>query len=160
MVHWWETSQAVSQTAAAPVSLELRAAPAGLPDPDTAPPVVAELGDPFAALRVLHLLARIARGRAVRLADVVDRLNATYLDWLFTLPVVAGTALQLQANWMADYRSTAGVVVEDGIQGPTITIEDSPRVDPWIVRQVEREAAACRAHLLAFSRQDRQASGG
>ena len=100
------------------------------------------------------------RGRPVRLADVVDRLNATHLDWLFTLPVVAGAALQLQANWMTDYRSTAGVVVEDGIQGPTLTIEDSPRVDPWIVRQVSREVAACRAQLLAFSRQDRLASGG
>jgi hypothetical protein len=142
------------------MSLQLRAAPAGLPGPDIVPPVVAEQDDPFAALRVLHLLARIPRGRAVRLGDVVDRLNATYLDWLFTLPVVAGTALQLQSNWMADYRSTSGVVVEDGLHGPVITIEDSPRVDPWIVRQVEREAAACRAQLLAFSRQDRQASGG
>ena len=53
-------------------------------------------------------------GRPIRLADIVDRLNATYLDWLFTVPVVADVALQLQANWMADYRNSSGIVVEDG----------------------------------------------
>lgn len=150
----------MSQPAAAPSSLELRAAPAGLPEPSLAPPVVAESRDPFTSLRILHLLARIPRGRPVRLTDVVDRLNATYLDWLFSLPVVADTVVQLQANWMADYRSNAGVVVEEGGQGPTLTIEDSSRVDPWIVRQVQREAAACRDQLLSFSRRDRVAQDG
>ena len=140
--------------------LQLRAAPAGLPDDATSPPVVAESADPFSSLRVLQLLARIPRGRAVRLAEIVDRLNATHLDWLFTLPVVTDVALQLHANWMADYRSSSGVVVEDGEQGPTITLEDSPRVDPWIVRQAQREAAACREQLLVFSRQDRVSGDG
>ena len=155
-----EMRQAVSEEPAAGGRLQLRAAPAGLPDDSIAPPVVAESGDPFSALRVLHLLARIPRGRAVRLADIVDRLNATHLDWLFTVPVVADVALQLHANWMADYRSSSGVVVEDGEQGPTIALEDSPRVDPWIVRQAERAAAACRERLLAFSRQDRVSGDG
>ena len=57
------------------------------------------------------------------------------------MPVVADVALQLQANWMADYRNSSGIVVEDGPLGPTLTIEDSSRVDPWIVRQAQREAA-------------------
>ena len=138
----------------------LRPAPAGLPDPNLVPPAVAESGDPFATLRILHLLARIERGRPVRLADVVDRLNATYLDWLFPLAAVVDAALQLQANWMTDYRSRAGIVIDDGPYGPTIAIEDSSRVDPWIVRQVEREAAACRVRLLAFSRSDRSTGDG
>jgi hypothetical protein len=150
----------VSKIAPASVPLDLRAAPAGLLDPNIAPPVVAESGDPFTALRVLHLLARIPRGHPVSLPDIVDRLNATYLDWLFTLPIVTDTALQLRANWIADYRSTSGVVVEDGERGPTITIEDSSRVDPWIVRQVEREAAACHGQLRSFSRRDRQSADG
>ncbi len=140
--------------------LRLRAAPGGLPDDAMSPPVVAESADPFSSLRVLHLFARIPRGQAVRLAAIVDRLNATHLDWLFTLPVVTDVALQLHANWMTDYRSSSGVVVEDGEQGPTITLEDSPRVDPWIVRQAQREAAACRERLLAFSRQDRVSGDG
>jgi hypothetical protein len=138
----------------------LRAAPDGLPDPRIAPPTIAEAGDPFTALRVIDLLARLERGTPVRLADVVDRLNVTYLDWLFTVPVVADVALQLQANWMADYRNSSGIVVGDGSLGATIAIEDSTRVDPWIVRQAQREAASCTERLAEFSRRDGPTSGG
>ena len=137
----------------------LRPAPAGLPDPVIAPPVIAEAGDPFTTVRVIDLLARLERGTPVRLADVVDRLNATYLDWLFSVPVVADVALQLQSNWMADYRNASGIVVDDGALGPTIAIEDSSRVDPWIVRQARREAASCTERLAEFSRRDRPSGG-
>lgn len=135
--------------------LQLRAAPEGLPDERIAPPVIAESGDPFTALRVIALVARIPRGTPIRLQGLVDRLNATHLDWLFTLPVVTDVTLQLRANWLADYRNSNGIEVEDGPQGPTIRLEDSARVDPWIVRQAEREAVACREALLDFSRRDR-----
>ena len=138
----------------------LRDAPIGLPQPDLAPPVIAESADPFSSLRVIVLLARIERGRPVRLADVVDRLNATHLDWLFPAPVVADVAVALQSNWMADYRNSSGIVLDDGPYGPTIEIEDSSRVDPWIVRQAEREAAACRERLASFSRLDRPTGEG
>ena len=138
----------------------LRPAPAGLPEPSLAPPVVAESDDPFTTHRVVALLARLERGRPVRIADVVDRLNATYLDWLFPAAVVADVAVRLQANWMTDYRNSSGIVLEDGPYGATIEIEDSSRVDPWIVRQAEREAAACRERLAAFSRLDRPTGEG
>jgi hypothetical protein len=127
----------------------LREAPPGMP------PTVAESGDPFAALRVIDLLARVERGTPVRLADLVDRLNATYLDWVFDQAVVGDVVLQLQANWMADYRNASGIVVEDGPYGPTVELEDSTRVDPWIVRQAQRTAAECTERLAAFSRRDR-----
>lgn len=140
---------------AAPGVLELRAGPEGLPDPHIQPPTVAESGDPFAAVRVVHLLARIGRGRPIRLDDLVDRLNGDYLDWVFDRRVVADVLIGLQANWMADYRNGSGIVVEDGPYGPTVTIEDSSRVDPWIVRQAQREVAACRSRLAEFSRLDR-----
>ncbi len=117
-------------------------------------------GDPFTTIRVIDLLARLERGTPIRLSDVVDRLNATWLDWLFTIPVVADVALQLQSNWMADYRNGSGIVVEDGPLGPTIAIEDSSRVDPWIVRQARREATSCTERLAEFSRRDRPTSGG
>ncbi|HUP53928.1 MAG TPA: hypothetical protein VM408_00350 [Methylomirabilota bacterium] len=133
----------------------LRPAPAGLPDPAIDPPNVGESGDPFTAVRVIDLLARIERGRPVRLADLADRLNASYLDWLFPVPVIADVALQLQANWMTDYRNSSGIVVEDGPSGATLTIEDSSRVDPWIVRQAQRAAADCTERLAEFSRRDR-----
>jgi hypothetical protein len=133
----------------------LRAAPAGLPSADLRPPIVAESGDAFAALRIIDLVARLERGRPIRIAAVVDRLNAMHLDWLFSERVVVDALLQLQANWMADYRNAAGLVLEEGDRGSTLTIEDSSRVDPWLVRQAEREAARCREALLAFSRRDR-----
>ena len=139
----------------APGQLALRDAPAGLPDPDLSPPTIAESGDPFAAARIAALVARLERGRPIRIADIVDRLNATYLDWLFTDRVVIDAIVQLQTNWMADYRNASGIVVADGEYGPIIEVEDSTRVDPWIVRQVERELAACRERLVAFSRLDR-----
>jgi hypothetical protein len=147
-------------TTIAPGLGPLRPAPTGLPEPTLAPPVVAESGDPFSSLRVIALLARIERGRPVRLADIVDRLNAMYLDWLFPRPVVAAVAIGLQSNWMADYRNGSGIVLEEGPYGPTIVIEDSSRVDPWIVRQAEREAAACRVRLAAFSRLDQPSGEG
>ncbi len=137
----------------------LRPAPAGLPDPQIHPPTIAETGDPFASVRVIDLLARIERGNPVRLADIVERLNATYLDWLFSQSVVADVVLQLQANWMADYRNASGIVLEDGRYGAAVTIEDSSRVDPWIVRQAKRAAGSCTERLTEFSRRDRPSSG-
>ena len=130
--------------------LTLRDTP-GLPVADIAPPVVAEPGDPFASLRVIHLVARIPRGQPVRLRDIVDRLNAEHVDWSFSRPVVATAILQLQANWLADYRTVDGIRVADDVAGGTIQIEDSERVDPWIVRQVVRLADTCRERLRAFA---------
>ena len=137
-------------------SLEpLRPPPPGMPSERPAPPVVAESGDPFAAIRVIDLLARVPRAAAIPIGTLVDRLNASHVDWLFDERVVADVVLQLQANWMADYRNTSGIVVDEAGGVPTVAIEDSSRVDPWIVRQAERELHACREALLDFSRRDR-----
>ncbi|HXS71371.1 MAG TPA: hypothetical protein VN839_07305 [Patescibacteria group bacterium] len=136
----------------------LRPAPTGMPDPAITPPTVGEARDPFTTVRVVDLISRVERGRAIRLADIADRLNASYLDWLFPVSVVGDVALQLQANWMADYRNSSGIQVDDGPVGPTLTIEDSSRVDPWIVRQALRAAAECTERLAEFSRRDRPTS--
>jgi hypothetical protein len=128
-------------------------------DLDVRPPVIAESGDPFAAVRVVDLVARLPRGEAIPLGAVVDRLNATHLDWLFETRVVADALLQLQANWMTDYRNTTGIVLEDGPAGTMVLIEDSTRVDPWIVRQAERQLARCREILDEFGRRDRLTGG-
>jgi hypothetical protein len=125
-----------------------------------APPVIAESGDPFTALRIVDLVARLERGRSISLAAIVDRLNATYLDWLFEARVVADALVQLQSNWLADYRNASGIVLDEGPSGATLTIEDSTRVDPWIARQAGRLAADCREALAAFSRRDRRAGEG
>lgn len=126
----------------------------GLPDPHITPPVVAESGDPFAGLRVAHLIARLPRGESVRLADVVDRLNADYLDWSFSRNVVAAVAVQLAANWQADFRTTVGFELAEGERGDEVRIEDTPRAQTWLVGQVERYAADCRLRLQAFARHE------
>ncbi len=137
-----------------------RPTPDGMPDTFPAPPVIAETGDPFGALRIVDAVARMERGRPVRVDDLVDRLNATYLDWLFTRAVVVDVLVTLQANWMADYRNSSGIVLEDGERGPEVTLEDSSRVDPWIAGQAQRAAAACRHALDEFARRDRPNGGG
>lgn len=124
------------------------------------PPVVAESGDPFTNLRVVDLVARMPRGHPIALSAIVDRLNATHLDWLFEARVVADAILQLQANWLADYRNQTGIVIDEGPSGVTVAIEDSSRVDPWIARQAQRLADSCREALAEFSRRDRRAGGG
>ena len=145
---------------AAPGVVGDRPAPAGLPDARIQPPTIAESGDPFATLRVIDLVARIDRGRAVRVDDLVDRLNATHLDWLFTRAVVVDVLVSLQANWMTDYRNASGIVLDDGPYGAVVTLEDSSRVDPWIVRQAQREASECRRRLDEFARRDHAFDGG
>ena len=130
-----------------------------MPEASIAPPVIAESGDPFAALRIVDLVARLPRARTVALAAIVDRLNSTSLDWLFDARVVADALVQLQANWMADYRNSSGIVIDDGPDGATLTIEDSTRVDPWIVRQAQRLAAECALILDDFSRRERVTGG-
>lgn len=135
------------------MALNLRDA-AGLPDPNVAPPTVADSGDPFAGLRVAHLIARLPRGESVRLRDVVDRLNADYLDWSFSRNVVAAVAVQLAANWQADFRTSLGFEVSSGERGDELRIEDSSRAATWLVGQVERYAAECQKRLRTFARDE------
>ena len=113
--------------------------------------MVAQAGDPFSDLRVVHLVARLPRGQAVRVRDIVDRLNGDYLDWSFSREVVVAAVVQLQANWLADYRNSDGIVLVDGAVGPELTIEDSSRVDPWIVRQAQRLRSTCEQRLREFA---------
>lgn len=143
-----------------PGTVGRRPLPAGFPDELPRPPVVAEPGDPFSSLRVIETIARMDRGRPIRVDDLVDRLNATHLDWLFTRQVVVDVLVALQANWMADYRNSSGIVLDDGDRGPIVTLEDSPRVDPWITGQARRQAQACREALDAFARRDSPYASG
>jgi hypothetical protein len=130
--------------------MQLRDTP-GLPDPDIRPPVVAESGDPFTELRVVHLLARLPRGLPVRVRDIADQLGRDYRDWSFPRSVILATIVQLQANWRVDYRNSDGILLQDGSAGPEVVIEDSSRVDPWMARQVMRRSSTCLEILRRFS---------
>ena len=139
---------------AAPGGLRLGPAPAGLPDPNLAPPVVAEPGDPFAVVRVVDLVARLDAGRAVLLDDLAASLNGRYLDWAFDRAVVADALVRLQANWMADFRNASGIVLEEGPYGPILILEGTARMSAWLVGQAQRAAAECRRELDAFARRE------
>ena len=108
----------------------------------------------------MALVARLERGRPIRIADIVDRLNATYLDWLFTDRVVVDALLQLQTNWMADYRNARG---SSSTTASTTGHGRDRGLDPR--RPVDRppgraRLVACRERLTAFSRLDRASGEG
>ncbi len=122
-----------------------------LPAADLQPPTIAEAGDPFADLRVAHLVARLERATPVRIRDIVDRLNADYVDWSFSRGVVIAAVVQLQSNWQSDFRTMSGIEMRDGVAGPELVIEDTSRVGPWLVRQTARLSAACIERLRVFA---------
>ena len=97
---------------ASPGGLRLGPAPAGLPDPNLAPPVVAEPGDPFAVVRVLELVTRVEAGRAVLLDDLVASLNARYLDWAFDRAVVADALVRQGVAFRAAHHIVGALVAE------------------------------------------------
>jgi hypothetical protein len=90
----------------------------------------------------------------LRIRDLVDQLNAEYVDWSFSRPVVAAAILQLQANWLSDYRNSDGIAFDEDATGPTVAVEDTSRVDPWIARQVARLHDECELRLRAFAVQE------
>ena len=75
-------------TTASPLS----APPDGMPDPELAPPQIARSGDPFARLRIVHLLSRLPRNTTLQLRDVLAWLNAAFLDWSFNEKVLLADA--------------------------------------------------------------------
>jgi hypothetical protein len=81
----------------------------------------------------------------------VDHLNARYVDWSFSRNVVVAGLIQLQANWLADYRSMSGIDLHEGLAGPELVLEDTPRMAPWLVGQAARLAAVCTERLRAFA---------
>lgn len=131
-----------------------------LPDPNLHPPTVADSGDPFSALRIVHLMARLPRGERIPVREIVARLNAEFLDWAFSPRVVADAVAQIQVNWIADYRTIEGIRLEDDPSGAWLEIEDSARSGPWLVEQAHRLAGECRAQLQEFARAEGRATEG
>jgi hypothetical protein len=99
----------------------------------------------------VHLLARAPRGVPLRVRDLVDQLNVEYVDWSFSRAVVVAAILQLQANWLSDYRNSDGIAFDEDATGPTVTVEDTLRVEPWMTRQVARLHDECELRLRAFA---------
>ena len=124
---------------------------ADLPDADLAPPQIARVGDPFAGLRLLHVLARLRRNETHQLRDVVATLNAAYLDWYFPEKVVLAALVQLQANWSISYHGEDRIVLDRNERGHTLLIVDSTKMTPFLVAQATQLREACDAELRRFA---------
>jgi hypothetical protein len=126
-------------------------APDGLPAPDITPPQVARSGDPFAALRIVHGLARLPRNVTHQLRDVVGALNAAYLDWSFREDVVLAELTQLQSNWSISFHGEDRIVIGANERGRTLLIVDSTKMTPFLISQAQRLADGCDAELRRFT---------
>jgi hypothetical protein len=123
----------------------------GLPDPDLSPPQIARIGDPFAGLRLVHVLARLRRNQTHQLRDVVNVLNAAFLDWYFAEKVVLASLVQLQANWAISFHGEDRIVLDRNERGHTLLIVDSSKMTPFLVAQAARLRDECDEELRRFA---------
>jgi len=122
-----------------------------MPDPQVAPPQLARSGDPFAALRIVHFVARLRRNETLQLRDVVTALNAEYLDWYFGEKVVLAELVQLQANWSISFHGDDRIVLDRNERGYTLLIVDSTKMSSFFVNEANRLAQACADDLRRFT---------
>jgi hypothetical protein len=126
-------------------------APDGMPEPDLAPPQIARSGDPFAALRIVHFLSRVRRNETLQLRDVVNALNAEFLDWYFSEKVVLAELVQLQANWSISFHGDDRIVLDRNERGHTLLVVDSTKMSSFLVNEARRLAEACSEELRRFT---------
>ena len=125
--------------------------PAGMPAPDLVPPQIARKGDPFAQLRVVHFVSRLPRNVTLQLRDVVAALNAAFLDWYFSEPVVLAELVQLQANWAISYHGDDRIALDRNERGHTLLIVDSTKMTPFLIAEANRAVEACRDEQRRFT---------
>jgi hypothetical protein len=126
-------------------------APEGMPDPNLVPPQIARAGDPFAALRIVHFVARLERNVTHQLREVVDALNAAYLDWYFSEKVLLAELVQLQANWAISFHGDDRIVLDRNERGRTLLIVDSSKMGSFLVSEARRLVERCQEQLRSFT---------
>ncbi len=134
----------------APASL-IGPAPEGMPDPEMHPPQIARSGDPFASLRIVHFVSRLARNQTHQLRDVQLALNAAFLDWTFSEKVLLAELVQLQANWAISFHGDDRIVLDRNERGHTLLIVDSTKMSSFLVNEGRRLADACADELRRFT---------
>ena len=126
-------------------------APDGMPDPHTSPPQLARSGDPFAALRIVHFVSRLHRNQTLQVRDVVNALNAEFLDWYFAEKVLLAELVQLQANWGISFHGDDRIVLDRNERGHTLLIIDSTKMSSFLVNEARRLSDACVEELRRFT---------
>ncbi|HEY7527013.1 MAG TPA: hypothetical protein VIA82_09315 [Candidatus Limnocylindria bacterium] len=132
-------------------TLTLADAPAGMPEPDLAPPQIARSGDVFARLRIVHFLSRLPRNATLQLREAVAALNAQFLDWYFSEKVVLAELVQLQANWSISFHGDDRIVLDRNARGHTLLIVDSSRMTAFLVAEAKRAADEANEELRRFT---------
>ena len=122
-----------------------------MPDPTLAPPQIARAGDPFAAIRVVHFVSRLRRNETLQVRDVVNALNADFLDWYFSEKVVLAELVQLQANWGISFHGDDRIVLDRNERGHTLLIVDSTKMSSFLVNEARRLAEKCADELRRFT---------
>jgi len=125
--------------------------PDGMPAPDLAPPQIARSGDPFAALRIVHFLSRVRRNETLQLRDLVNALNAEFLDWYFSEKVVLAELVQLQANWSISFHGDDRLVLDRNERGHTLLVVDSTKMTAFLINEARRLTEACNDELRRFT---------
>jgi hypothetical protein len=126
-------------------------APEGMPEPDLVPPQIAQAGDPFAGLRMVHFLSRLQRNSTHQLRDVVTALNAAYLDWAFSEKVVLAQLVQLQANWSISFHGEERIRLDRNERGHTLLIVDSSKMSAFFVAEARKLVDACEEEQRRFT---------
>ena len=126
-------------------------APDGMPDPHPSPPQLARSGDPFAALRIVHFVSRLHRNQTLQVRDVVNALNAEFLDWYFAEKVLLAELVQLQANWGISFHGDDRIVLDRNERGHTLLIIDSTKMSSFLVNEARRLSDACVEELRRFT---------
>src|SRR4029079_4006868 len=134
-----------------PTTSPLSAPPGGMPDPELAPPQIARSGDPFARLRIVHLLSRLPRNTTLQLRDVLGWLNATFLDWSFNEMVLLATLVQLQANCSISFHGDDRIVLDRNERGHTLLIVDSSRMNSFLGAEARPAADEAEDELRRFT---------
>ena len=127
------------------------APPEGMPAADPVPPQIARIGDPFAAVRIVHFVSRLRRNETLQLRDVVAELNAAYLDWSFSEKVVLAQLVQLQADWSISFHGDDRIILDRNERGHTLLIVDSSKMAPFLIGQVTRLLRACEDEQRRFT---------
>jgi hypothetical protein len=133
------------------LTVALEPAPEGMPDPELSPPQIARSGDPFASLRIVHFVSRLARNQTHQLRDVIGALNAEFLDWSFSERVVLAELVQLQANWAISFHGDDRIVLDRNERGHTLLVIDSTKMSSFLVAEARRLAEACADELRRFT---------
>jgi len=126
-------------------------APDGMPDPHIIPPQIARVGDPFAALRIVHFVSRLRRNETLQVRDVAAALNAEFLDWYFSEKVLLAELVQLQANWGISFHGDDRLVLDRNERGHTLLVIDSTKMSTFLVNEARRLAEACAEERRRFT---------